>query len=167
MLWACAMLCYLVTTVLICQSWECFSAPMIHQFEVYVDDTPHISAMSSNVITFECLRRLRGFRQSLKLAAGVWMFLLLVSDHLGWEVRDLRACQFEQLQWYALLPPPPLWPLLWKEWFLAEIQSWTEWNVCFLEYGEVVASAVEGAESRCGGLSWVLGTLQRRSRRPR
>ena len=61
-----------------------FSAPMIHQFEVYVDDTPHISAMSSNVITFECLRRLREFRQSLKLAAaGVRMYLLLA--HLGRE----------------------------------------------------------------------------------
>ena len=57
---------------------------MIHQFEVYVDDTPHISAMSSNVITFECLRRLREFRQSLKLAAaGVRMYLLLA--HLGRE----------------------------------------------------------------------------------
>ena len=30
-------------------------------FEVYVDDTPHISAMSSNVITIEYLRRLHGF----------------------------------------------------------------------------------------------------------
>merc|ERR1712043_106313 len=60
--------------------------------------------MGSNVITFECLRRLREFRQSLKLAAAgvtknvfalgaTWKRKLQASSWIGKKRRDLRACQ--------------------------------------------------------------------------
>ena len=80
---------YYVTTVLLCQSWGCSSAPVNHQFEEVYVDTPHISAMRSNVSTFERLRRLHGLRQSLKLAAGVRMFLLLVFILVDEEVNEI------------------------------------------------------------------------------
>ena len=46
-----------MTTVLLCQSWGCSSAPVNHQFEEVYVDTPHISAMSSNESTFECFEK--------------------------------------------------------------------------------------------------------------